>query len=425
MSETQLSLPSDFVNVLSKLNKLNEQGSSLSQRASGLNRIASESVEGLRIIYGKVKDINELVNRLKSSLARLSNLNEKLTSELESAKSGFKEEISNLESSQRAELASEKARSEAELAEIKSSLSQMSEEDKQRALEAAREASTQQQEAISAAHEEERGKMVLEYQDLNSRLLSELERIATNQAEVIASLDAALMGDQQQETLTGSLVEIQNNIVRLLDDIHGELSNERYEDSRSASLEQAVNMPEAPQGQLLQEEPQQEIPRDLFAPEIDLNSIEQSQEVPENAPGIDSENKDELFQYMLKILAARRRGMGLRSSQRYDEDIKPEFNQWMNLSTNSNPNIASLSRQKNKLYGFVNSIFNETNDISPKSPTIELHQFGGRRTRRKYKRVHFKTRGKKGGKNGGKRGGKKGGKSRKGGKKGGKRTRKN
>ncbi len=420
-----MSLPGDFVDVLSRLNKLNEQGSSLSQRASGLNRIASDSVEGLRMIYGKVKDINELVNRLKSSLSRLNQLNEKLTSELESAKSGFKQEMSNLESAHTSEIASEKARCESELAALKSSLSQMSEEDKQRELEAAREASSQQQEAIRAAHEEERSKMVSEYQELNSRLLSELERIATNQAEVIASLDAALMGDQQQETLTGSLVEIQNNIVRLLDDIHGELSNERYEDSGSRSVEQAANMPPPPPSlQLIQETSQQEIPSELIAPDIDLNYIEQSQDISDNAPGIDSENKDELFQYMLKILAARRREMEIRESQRYDEDIKPEFNQWINLSRGSNPDIANLRRQKNILYGFVNSLFNQTKDISPKSPTIQLHQFGGRRTRRKYKRVHFKTRGKKGGKKGGKRGRKKGGKSRKGGKKGGKRTRK-
>lgn len=421
-----MQLPDNFKDVLSKLNNLNDQGASLSKRASGLNRIASESVNQLSLIYGKVKAINELVNRLKSSLSRLNQLNEKLSSELESAKSGFKQEMSNLEAEQRAELSSEKARSEAELAALKSSLSQMSEEDKQRALEAAREASSQQQEAIRAAHEEERGRMVSGYEALNSRLLSELETIAINQANVIASLDAALMGDQEQETLTGSLVDIQNNIVRLLDDIQGELSNERYEDSGSRSVEQAVNMPEAPQGQLFQESSQLEIPSELIAPDIDLNSIEQSQDISENAPGIDSENKDELFQYMLEILAARRREMGIREGQRYDEDIKPEFNQWINLSRGSNPDIASLRRQKNVLYGFVNSLFNQTNDISPKSPTIQLQQFGGRRTRRKYKRVHFKTRGNKGGKKGGKRGGKKGGKSRKGkgGKKGGKRTRK-
>lgn len=411
-----MSLPSDFVNVLSNLNKLNEQGSSLSKRASGLNSIASGSVEGLKNIYEKVNRINDLVNNLKSSLSRLNNLNEKLTSELESAKNGFQQEMSNLESSHRAELSSEKARSEAELAQLKSSLS-MSEEDKQSALEAARKASSQQQEAIRAAHEEERGKMVSEYDVFRSSLLSELERIATNQAEVIASLDAALMGDKQQETLTGSLVEIQNNIVKLLDDIHGKLNNERYEDSGSRSVEQAVNMPEAPQGQLFQEA-QQEIPRDLFAPDIDLDNVTDIEDLK------NSTRISDKFKYMMKILKLRFDSFSDSQKDEYQWKIDKPFQRWIEIS--SNPEGITNQQfldQKTQIYENVKSLFNSTTDIEPTTDKIDL-QVGGRRTRRKYKRVHFKTRGKKGGKKGGKRGGKKGGKSRKGGKKGGKRTRK-
>ena len=417
-----MELPQKFKEVLSKLNKLNDQGSSLSQRASALNLIALETVNRLNLIHGKVKAINELVNRLKSSISTLNQLNKKLTSELESAKSGFEQEMKNLEASQRAELSSEKAKSDAELAALKSSLSQLSAEDKQSALEAAREASSEQQAALRAAHEEERGKMASEYEVLNSRLLSELETIAINQANVIASLDEALMGDQGQETLTRSLVDIQNNIVSLLDNIQGELSNE---DSGSRSVEQALNMPEAPQGQLLQEAAQQEIPSELIAPDIDLNAIE-NQYSTENIPELADEppeNALELFDYMAIIVAMRfKTGQMSLDQIRYYNNIKSDLSNW-NILYHERQSIERLQEIRKDTYGKLNYLFNSTVNINPKSSEKNL-SFGGRRTRRKYKRVHFKTRGKKGGKKGGKRGGKKGGKSRKGGKKGGKRTRK-
>lgn len=417
---SELSLPSEFSNVLEQLNSLTEKGKSLSLRASGLNRIAGQSVEGLRNILEKVKSISDTVKGLKSSLSQLNGLNAELQSKLTTTDNDFKTQMQALEAKYKSELEEERARQAAEIAEIKANMSDMSEKEKQKALEEAAVAAESQKEAIMAAQEEERSRLVSEYQTLNSQLLAQLQSIARNQAEVIQSLENAL--EQDPEQVTQTLSDIQSQVLSLLEAINIELqqSNEPSQEqpvqeqpvqpeqesspSLRPSIEDVLSMPEAPVGEVsIQREK-------LNAPDINLDELDSSGEPVNEDAGIPPSNNTELFEYMLKTLADRERsGLLGRNTEDTYEQLKGDLRSWKLLSRDDNASEAELKTKRNYVYRLTNLLFNETKDITPKSGELSLQVGGKRKKTRKHKKVHFKTRSKNGGKK------KKNGKSHKGG----------
>lgn len=417
---SELSLPSEFSNVLEQLNGLTEKGKSLSLRASGLNRIAGQSVEGLRNILEKVKSISDIVKGLKSSLSQLNGLNAELQSKLSTTDNDFKSQMQALEARHKSELEEERAKQAAEIAELKTNMSDVSEKEKQKALEEAGAAAESQKEAIMAAQEEERSKLVSEYQKLNSQLLAQLESIARNQAEVIQSLESALEQDPDQVTQT--LSDIQSQVLSLLEAINIELqqTNQPVQEqivqpeqesspSLRPSIEDVLSMPEAPSGEVLTGEVSNEREK-LNAPDIDLDELDSSGEPVNEDAGVAPMNNIELFEYMLKTLADRSRsGLLGRNTEETYEQLKGDLRSWKLLSRDINASVPELKTKRNYVYRLTNLLFNETKDITPKSGELSLQVGGKRKKTRKHKKVHFRTRGKNGGKK------KKNGKSHKGG----------
>lgn len=412
---SELSLPSEFSNVLGQLNSLTEKGKSLSLRASGLSSIAGQSVEGLRYILEKVKLISDTVRGLRSSLSKLNGLNAELQSKLTTTDNDFKSQMQALEAKHKSELEQERAKQNAEIADLKANMSDMSEREKQKALEEAATVAERQKEAIMAAQEEERSRLVSEYQTLNSQLLAQLESIARNQAEVIQSLESALEQDPDQVTQT--LSDIQSQVLSLLEAINIELQQtnqpgqqepvkpeQESSPSLSPSIEDVLSMPEAPTGEVSNQREK------LNAPDIDLDELDSSGEpVNENA-GMPPSNNTELFEYMLKTLADRSRsGLLGRNTEDTYEQLKGDLRSWKLLSRDPNASEAELKTKRNYVYRLTNLLFNETKDITPKSKELSLQVGGKRKKTRKHKKVHFRTRSKNGGKK------RKGSKSHKGG----------
>lgn len=412
---SELSLPSEFSNVLEQLNSLTEKGKSLSLRASGLSSIAGQSVEGLRYILEKVKLISDTVRGLRTSLSKLNGLNAELQSKLTTTDNDFKRQMQALEAKHKSELEQERAKQNAEIADLKANMSDMSEREKQKALEEAATIAERQKEAIMAAQEEERSRLVSEYQTLNSQLLAQLESIARNQAEVIQSLESALEQDPDQVTQT--LSDIQSQVLSLLEAINIELQQtnqpgqqepvkpeQESSPSLSPSIEDVLSIPEAPTGEVSNQREK------LNASDIDLDELDSSGEpVNENA-GMPPSNNTELFEYMLKTLADRSRsGLLGRNTEDTYEQLKGDLRSWKLLSRDPNASEAELKTKRNYVYRLTNLLFNETKDITPKSKELSLQVGGKRKKTRKHKKVHFRTRSKNGGKK------RKGSKSHKGG----------
>lgn len=413
-------IPPEFNDILGQLNQLAERGSSISGRVSQLKENLRRALEGLKEISLKSASITEMVNRLKQHLVDLEGMNDELKQTLANTEYNFSQEMEGLRAKQASELDEARANLERERQELEARMleqSNMSQADKERALQELQQSSASQQEAIRMAHEEERAKLVGEYQRVYASLIQALTSIAQRQAEAINQIDAELT---DSEGLTTEFASVQQQITSLLASI-SDLLNDANAQRASVSQGQ-FQRAAAP---VLQEQPVAS--PEIVAPNINLNEIE-SESSPDNIPetaDTPPQNNVDLFEYMLRVLAMRLKSgqMNERQIQSYNENIKPEFNYWSQLSKETPQNIASLTSQKKKVYYLVNYLFNATKDVAPKSPSDNINLVGGRKTRR-HKRVHFKTRAKRGGKSS-KKGGKRGGKSRKGGKRsGGKRSKK-
>lgn len=417
---SDLPLPDEFEQVLGLLNGLTRRGESLSSRARGLNNIASQSVAGMRSVLEEVKKISGLVKGLKTSLSQLNALNAELRSKLDNVDSDFSQQMSALEANYNAELEKEKAKHAEEISRLQSEISQRSDSEKQQELARLREEADSQISALKASHDAEKMKLVDQYQRLNNDLLSRLNAIAQSQEAVIRDLESVINSDPGE--ISNSLSTIQAQILQLLNEINSELQNveqPRQElapgyGSLSPAVQQAFAMPMAPTQPLMVQPPSSE---NLSPPEIDLDELEGegSDELVSALAGAPPTRQDELFVYMLRVLAARAR------SGNFDENninkyerLKTEMGAWKQLDrdiqsmpeTQKAQLLQTLKSKKVQIYRLTNVLFNETNNIAPTSNELTLQSGGKRKKTRKHKKVHFKTRGKSGGKR------RKGGKSR-------------
>lgn len=401
MSDEQ-PLPEEFLRVLSDLEKFNGSAASLSQKAQGLARISSLSVDGLRTISEKVTNISGLVKGLKSSLIELRNLNSELQSKINSSTSDFEQKRNELETTQRSQIEQERAKHAAEIAELEAKLSQLSSDEKQRALDAANEAAAAQQEAMKLAHEEEKTRLLNQYQELNKSLLRKLEMIAQNQGEVIMSLEEAL--SENPDAVTETLSSIQTQILSMLDVLQNDLQpvpiNEASNDSNlpppPPPQEQRVLTPVITTPGLVNTSAPDTF-ENLKAPgDIDVETLENSTDpVPEQA-GAPPSNQTELFYFMVRVLADRARSglFGENAKDTYTQ-LKGYIKSWEQLTRDSSASLSELKTAKKNVYMLTNLLFNQTRDISPKSEGQIILQLGGKRKKtHKHKKGNVKTRGK-------------------------------
>jgi len=415
--------PPEFNNVISQLETLANTGSIISGRVAQLKANLKSSLDSLNDISSRTASISDLINRLKASLAELERKNEELERMLREGRANFESQMSELQQRQRNELEEERLRLVAEKEELQRSFAEsteMSQSERESAIreaeQAANERAREQTEAIQKAHEEERTKLVAQYQKDYNGLLEALTRIAESQARAIGQINGEL---DESEALTTEFATVQQQILGLLASISEILNDGHAQGS-------VPPPPSFGQRQLLPVgSPSEELEENYLAPEnIDLDELEASEEpMPEQVSNIPTE-REELFKFMLRTLAQRARtGLGANVLQDY-EQLKGNLRDWKFTSNRPDANLEDLKRKKLYAYRMTTLLFNKTNDISPTSTQLTL-QAGGRRTRRHRRRVHFKTRANKGRKCGKKGGKKRGRKSHKGGKRsGGKRTRK-
>lgn len=418
--------PPGFDKIIGELERLTQSGTTISERVINLKTELKKALVSLNEIASKTSSINDLIRKLKDSLADLERKNNELERLLESSQSDFQEQMAELQSRQRSELEAERQRLEAEKEELEQSFlkrTEMSESQKAVAVREAQEAAEQrareQAEQIRLAHEEERGKLVAQYQKDYDSLLEALTKIARRQAEAINQIGSEL---NESEQLTTEFATVQQQILGLLASISQMLDNTRSQ----GSLPPPPPMGERQQFSPLGSPSPREQSENLLAPDIDFDELEASGEpIPEQVSNVPS-SREELFKFMLITLAQRARtGLGPRSLDEY-ERLKGDLRSWQKMSediaagsTNYTPQM--LKSKKVQIYTMTSLLFNSTKDIQPTyNNEISLvdRTVGGSRTRRHRRRVHFKTRAKKGGK-GGKKGGRK---SHKGGRSGGKRS---
>lgn len=409
--------PAEFNDVIRQLETLSDSGSAIYARVAQLKANLKTSLDSLNDISSRTASISDLINRLKASLAELERKNEDLERMLREGRTNFEREMTELQERQGRELVEERQRLAAEKEELQrrfAESAQMSQAEREssirEAAEAADKRAREQTEAIQRAHEEERAKLVAQYQKDYNGLLGALTRIAESQARAIGQINGEL---DESEQLTTEFATVQKQILGLLASISQILTDERVQGQGSPppSFERQQILPAG--------SPSEELELKNLAPAFDLDDLENLEDLKNS-----TRNSDK-FEYMMKILNLRYKNLNQEQKDNYDYQIKSPFERWVQYS--SNPEGITNQQfldQKSQVYQNVKSFFNSTSEIEPVTEKMEL-QVGGRRTRRHRRRVHFKTKAKKGGK-GGKKGGKKGvRKSRKGGKRtGGKRTRK-
>jgi uncharacterized membrane-anchored protein YhcB (DUF1043 family) len=404
--------PAEFNDVIIQLESLSNLGSNIYGRVAELKANFKTSLNSLNDISSRTASIGELINKLKVYLAELERKNEELERMLEEGRMDFESKMSELQERQRRELDEERERLAAEKKELErifAESAEMSQAERESAIREAAEAADkrarEQNEAIQRAHEEERAKLIDQYQKDYNGLLQALTRIASNQALAIGKINSELEASEQ---LTTEFANVQKQILGLLASISQILTDEQVQGSSppqqevSSILEESLPLP-----------PQQ-IPPEYFAPNINESDTTNLNELKNS-----SENSKK-FEYMLKILKQREQGFNDAQRDSYNWKVTYPFSSWKQMSNNSNATVQQLLDQKTLVYTNVNNLFNETASIPPETEQMKI-QVGGRGTRRHRHGVYFKTLANKG-----RKGGKKGGrKSHKGGKKSGrKRTRK-
>jgi len=411
--------PAEFKDVIRQLETLSDSGSAIYGRVAQLKANLKTSLDSLNDISSRTASISDLINRLKASLSELERKNEDLERMLREGRTNFEREMTELQERQGRELVEEIQRLAAEKDELQrrfAESAQMSQAERESAIREAAEAADkrarEQTEAIQRAHEEERAKLVAQYQKDYNGLLEALTRIAESQARAIGQINGEL---DESEQLTTEFATVQQQILGLLASISQILTDGRVEDSSPLP-------PSVGQRQLLPVgSPSEELKENYLAPQdIDLNILEQSEEpIPEQVSNIPTD-REELFKFMLRTLAQRARtGFGENSLQDYNQ-LKKNLRTWKWMSSIEDSDPKKIKTLYTQTYIMTNLLFNKTNDIYPTSTQLIL-QDGGRRTRRHRRKVHFKTRANKSGKGGKKRGRK----THKGGKRSGrKRTRK-
>ncbi len=422
-------IPQDFADVLGRLNYVMSQGTTISGRVKQLKTILAASLERLRKINENTTSIDDLVKRLKSRLNELEQMNNDLQSRLASNEANFQEQMRELQERQSTELKqaneqfeAEKAALAAERAALESSFSEKSDlsdrekqaalENAQKTLEEAKQASEAQIKGILESQQQEREKLVQKYQAEYNSLIRTLTNIADNQKNIIDQIGQELT---EPEELTNEFSNVQTQIESLLAGI-STLLNDTSSPVQSSSLNSAFPPPPPPQGEFplspapqdqLPLQPRSDVPENLVPPNINFDEIERtpSAEIPESIGDPPLDNKKELFEYMLRVLAFRfKSGQMSGSEPRMYQQLKNVLSSW-SRKYNSGDSIENLNKMKTQAYQQTSKFFNDTARIPPNQNT-KAFLSGGRRTRRR-KRVHFKTRSKRGtksGKKGGRRG---------------------
>ena len=389
---TETSLPTEFNDIISQLNNLNERGKTISTKVSGLSSVSKQAKESLRSLLNKTSQLSELIKNLKRSILELKAINDELQSKLNTTTNEYETKSELLKSQQTSQMQELSEKYEKLKEELEKSL--LSESEKEAELERLKQQARTSEDALNATHTEEKQKILEEFSRLNAVLLRQLSNIATNQAVVIESIEAAI-SDRDSDAITRNLVDIQNQIVSLSEAINIELGQEQPPPPQEPGILQQIENTIFPSENT---SPSEDL-SNYKAPNIDFNDLSILRTVSINS-GTDN---NIIFEYMLKTLYLDNKNNKISNNNMtgpYNQ-LMETFDEWKRNSENSNTDVEILSKLKQDTYDLLEQLFNTIYDQNKiRFNRTSDNKIGGQKTRntRKHRKVHFKTRGKKGGK---------------------------